>query len=322
LTLHVFAEKGLMLAETSFQDLAAIEGVRCTEFAVGKVPGWRVRVVQMLHILTRPVSLAVSAHFAKRFNAYLRVEPAQLAAGLAAIAPGDRVLWFNPSLAVQGVIEGLRDRGVAVHLYFLDPVHRLGLSPAIVRAWSSWARMASYSRDEAARLGIAFLAPYAPALAPSGKLADFDIVYVGSPSPKRLAWVLYLQARLRANGRTGHLRLASRNQRLVAWFPGVFSGRISFAQYAQLCARARSVLELHERDAGGVTLRATLCQSLGVVHLCNQTTTPQTLQLSLSDPHALDRFLRQGDSTPSNDRTSAPALDAPHFDAWLRHHFA
>lgn len=322
MTLHIFAEKGLMLAETAVQDLKAIEGVRCTEYAVSKVPGWPVRLIQLLHILTRPISLAASAHFARRFNEYLLVQPDQLTMGLAAIAAGDRVLWFNPSLAVRGVIDSLRDRGVSVHLYFVDPVHRLGLSPAVVRDWSSWARMATYSRDEAARLGIAFLVPYAPALAPPDRAADLDIVYVGSPSPKRLAWVLYLQAHLRANGRRGHLRLASRSTRLVAWFPGVFSGRISFSQYAQLCARARGVLELHERDAGGVTLRATLCQSLGVVHLCNLSTTAQTLRLSMVDTSALDRFLQEGDSAPSADRACAPALDAPHFDLWLRRNFA
>jgi hypothetical protein len=243
-----------------------------------------------------------------------------LSAGLAAIAPGDRVLWFNPSLAIQGIIDSLHDRGVAVHLYFLDPVHRLGLSPAIVNEWSSWTRMATYSQDEAARLRIAFLVPYAPALAPSGQPAELDIVYVGSPSPKRLAWVLYLQARLRANGRRGYLRLATRNQRLVSWFPGVFTSRISFAQYVHLCARSRSVLELHERDAGGVTLRATLCQSLGVVHLCNLPTTAQTMRLSVGKG-ALDRFLQQGRTARSIDRSPAPALGALRFDAWLRRHF-
>ncbi len=310
-----------MLAETSGQDISAIEGVRCTEYSVSKVPGWRVRWVQILHILARPVSLAVSAHYVRRFNEYLTVDPAQLAVGLAAIQPGDRVLWFNPSLALRSTVEGLRDRGAGVHLYFVDPVHRLGLSPELLRSWASWARVATYSREEARRLGIAFLVPYSPVIATSLKPTDLAIVYVGSPTPKRLAWLLLLQSRLRAHGRRGYLRLASRSQLLVDWFPSVFVGRISFAQYAQLCARSRGVLELHERDAGGVTLRATLCQSLGVTHLCNERTTAETLMLSVRDMRALERFLAGSASGGGPASPPAPALAAPHFDAWLRANF-
>lgn len=310
-----------MLTETSGQNLEAIQGVRFTEYVVSKVPGRSVRVAQLMHILTRPVCLAASTYFAARFNTYLRVERTQLTEGLAAIAPGDSVLWFNPSLAIRDVIENLRDRGLNTHMYFLDPVHRLGLSPALVSAWSSWAGLATYSKIEATRLGIKFLVPYAPAIVLSGQPADLDIVYVGSPSPKRLLWVLYLQAQLRMKGRCGYLRLVTRNQRMVAWFPGVFSDRISFAQYAQLCARSRSVLELHERDAGGVTLRTTLCQTLGVLHLCNLATTAQTLKLSLGALRVLNFMHQQRVTAPTIDHGLAPVLDSPYFDVWLRRNF-
>jgi hypothetical protein len=310
-----------MLAETSGLDLESIRGAYFTEYAVSKLPGWSARVVLLITILMRPICLASTFYFAKRFNALLRVDRIQLIEGLAAIAPGDSVLWFNPSLAIQDVIEGLRDRDLNVHMYFVDPVHRLGLSSTLVRSWSSWAGMATYSKIEAARLGIKFLVPYAPAIAPSGQHANLDIVYIGSPSPKRLVWVLYLQALLRMKGSCGYLRLATRNQRLVGWFPSVFSDRISFSQYAQLCSRSRSILELHELDAEGVTLRATLCQSLGLVHICNLATTAQTLTLSLGNVTALNRFLRQRDGTPMIDHAVAPVLDSPHLDVWLERHF-
>jgi len=310
-----------MLAETSGQDITAIDGVLFTEYGARKQPGWRVRWVQILHILSRPVSLTVSAHYARCFNECLTVDPEQLAAGLDMIERGDRILWFNPSLALRAVIEGLRNRGVLVYLYFVDPVHRLGLTPDCVRSWASWARLATYSTNEAERLGIEFLVPYAPAFAAACRPTDLDIVYVGSPTPRRLGWVLYLQSRLRARGRKGYLRLASGSTRVVEWFPSVFSPRITFMHYAELCARSRGVLELHERDAGGVTLRATLCQSLGVAHLSNRQTTLQTVMLSIWDLGAFERFLDCAAGDNASAISPSPHLAAPPLDAWLRANF-
>lgn len=292
--LHIFADPGLMLPETADFDLGHSDDVHYTAYRQHKLPGPSARIYQALHILTRPVSLRLSAWFARRFNDRLAVDPQQIVSGLAHVQPEDHVLWLNPSQAVATWVDGLRPRCAGVALYFLDPVHRLGLRAAQVRGWAAWARVFSYSRPEAAALGVGFLAPHVPAL-PFDVLPvkDLDVVYVGSPSPRRLWWVGCLRWRLWRRGGRGHLRLASRNTRLPRWFPGTFSTRVAFADYALLCARSRGVLELHERDADGVTLRAMLAQAVRATHLCNVATTPQTCVIAPWRWQSLDRFLQQ-----------------------------
>ena len=310
-----------MLAETAGFDLNAVPGLRHTGYRQHKLPGASARVYQILHILTRQFSLRVSAFFAHRFNDRLDVDPQQIAPGLGRVRPADHVLWLNPTRAVAPTIDALRGRCAAVSLYFVDPVHRLGLTPQCLRAWASWAQLASYSKQEADALGIDFLPPYVPAFRtgiPSGK--DLDLVYVGSPTPKRLLWLLYLRLHLRIRRRRGHLRLAARSHGLVRCFPGTFSERLAFADYAALCARSRGVLELHERDAGGVTLRATLSQALRAVHLCNLPTTDETCVISLWRWGALDRFLLARGRTPAATPTPTD-VPGPDLTHWLRQHF-
>jgi len=317
--LYIFAENGLMLAETTAQDVERINDVYFSDYRVEKTLGWRIRAIQILHILARTISLRASAHFAIRYNELLFVNFEKLRQVFNKITPLDSVLWFNPSIAIRDVIDELHDRGVAVNLYFVDPVHRLGITDKLVHAWSEWAWIGTYSREEATRLNINFLVPYAPAVSPASEPADLDIVYVGSPSPKRLLWILLLQAWLKTTDRKGFLRLATRKQLLAKWFPRVFLERIRFAKYVELCRRSRSVLELHESDAGGVTLRVTLCQSLGVLHVCNQPTTPQTLLLSLKNWIPLVGALGNKDFAPCC--PAPPMIDALHFDTWLRVNF-
>jgi len=318
--LYIFAEHGLMLEETTAQDIDSISDVFLSNYKVEKIPGWRTRAAQALHIFTRPFSLRASAFFAIRFNEFLYIDSKKLKEVLNRIMPGDRILWFNPSLALRKDIDALRFSQVSVNLYFVDPVSRLGFTDKDIRAWSEWAWIGSYSREEAKRLNINFLVPYAPAVSPVSTPAELDIVYVGSPSPKRLAWVLLLQAWLHATRRKGFVRLATRNRLLTKWVPGIFLERIRFAAYVELCRQSRSVLELHERDAVGVTLRATLCQSLGVLHVCNQPTTPQTLLLSLRNWTFLVSVLSGKTTQPC--RPVSLMFDALPFDAWLQVNFS
>ena len=306
-----------MLSETAGLDVAQLSDIKYTGYAQRKAPGWRVRLFQTLHIVLRPISLVLSAHFARRFNEYLYVDAAQLEDGLASVEAGDCVLWINPTLALCDVIDGLQRRSVRLHIYFLDPIHRLGLTPGKVRAWALEARISTYSPKEAACLGIDYLVPYIPGCAPTQQPRDLDVVYVGSPTPMRLLWVMYLRVHLRVRGRKGYLRLAIRNRWIACLLPSLFSERVPFADYVALCARSRGVLELHERDAGGVTLRATLCQALGAVHLCNLATTAQTVQVSPWRCRKMDDFL-VSKRTPG----VAPALPTSSLELWLRSNFA
>jgi len=321
LTLHVFADHGAMLPETAGVDLAGLPGVRYTGYRQQRLPGFSARLYQVLHILSRPFNLALSAWFVRRFNRRLAVDPFELQEGLSCVGEGDAVLWINPSLAVYPVVEALRRRRVRLSVYFVDPVHRLGLAASQVRDWAQESCVASYSPEEAAQLGLRFLVPYAPVVPMATLVPDLDLVYVGSPSPKRLLWVLYLHLHLRVRQRRGHLRLALRSQKLVRLLPGLFSGRVSFQDYAALCARSRGVLELHERDAGGVTLRATLCQALRRTHLCNLPTTPETTVISLWRWRALDRFLTLETGTLSSPHAPHVPRVAPGFEPWLRENF-
>ena len=309
-----------MLQETSGIDVDALPGLRYTAYRQHRLPGVSARVYQALHILLRPLNLVLSGWFARLFNRRLAVDRRQLQAGLARIVPGDAVLWINPSLALWDVIEDVRRQPVRLSIYFVDPVHRLGWRPEQILAWAGSAHIASYSPIEAARLGMVFLVPHAPAVWRSTQPPDLDVVYVGSPSPKRLLWVLYLHLHLRWRRRSGHLALASRSQTLVRLFPRVFTGRVPFNHYVALCARSRGVLELHERDADGVTLRGTLCQALHVTHLCNLATTPQTLVISPWRWRTLDRFLvSEVASVPADG--APPADRLPELEPWLRANF-
>ena len=322
MTLHIFADHGLMLAETAGIEPASLPGVRYTGYRQHKLAGHSARLWQALHILARPLNLELSAWFARLFNQRLAVEHAQLEAGLREVSEGDHVLWINPSLALSPVIEGLTARRISLSIYFLDPIHRLGLAPTQVRAWARCAWIGSYWPEEAAALGVPFLAPYAPPPArQTSMVGDLDVVYVGSPTPKRLLWLLVLNLHLKLRGCRGHLRLASRRVVLTRLLPGIFADRMPFVDYLALCARSRGVLELHERDAGGVTLRATLCQALQVVHLSNQSSTPQTVQLSVWRWGAMDAFLRA--RRPAERPVfEAPRLGSPPFAQWLHENFA
>ncbi|MDQ2780484.1 MAG: hypothetical protein M3Y32_13115 [Pseudomonadota bacterium] len=305
-----------MLPETADFAIGATEGICYTAYCQHKTPGSAARVYQTLHILSRPLNLKLSAWFAWRFNQCLAVEAQPLEAGLARVQPQDHVLWLNPSLSVASQVEGLKSRCAGLGLYFLDPIHRLGLLPARINQWATWAQVATYSRPEGAALGIAFLAPYVPYVpADLSPEKDLDVVYVGSPSPKRLWWLLRLRLQLAVRGGRGHLRLASRSARLPRWFPGTFSARVPFEDYVELCARSRGVLELHERDADGVTVRATLAQAVNAVHLCNLRTTAQTCVISAWRWRALDRFLQGSDEPAVADRPG------PGLAQWLHTNF-
>lgn len=308
-----------MLADTAVQNIADLEGISVNEYSIKKISSWRTHLAQLLHIATRPVSIRLSAYFADRFNAFLRVDAEELRSAIEMIRPGDSILWLNPSRAVKKIVEDLRPRCKYMHLYFVDPVHRLGVSPFTVREWATWAWVGTYSKHEAIELGIRFLIPYAPAVHRSGGNKDYDVVYVGSPSPKRLLWLLFIRLKLYLDGRRGFLRLASNNTHLRALFPGIFSDRICFREYIALCERSHSILEIHERDSGGVTLRATLAQSLQVVHLCNQKITPQTVVISLFN--CISSILTVRESDIFGKDAGPPRLEVLHFDNWLRANF-
>jgi len=308
-----------MLPETSGMDPNELSGTIYQGYTHRRQAGWRTRWAQVMHLLMRPVSLRLSAYFVRRYNEHLYVESRDLDEALARIEDGDRVLWINPSLAVRGWIESLLRRQVTVYLHFVDPVHRLGLSHRLVQMWAKICRVTTYSMEEAVQLGLGFLAPFAPVCAPPRSDREFDVVYVGSPSPKRLLWLIALRFHLWWRQGRGHLRLASRNQSLARWFPQIFSPRLDFKDYAALCARSRGVLELHERDAAGVTFRVTLCQALGVTHLCNLPITSETITVSLLGWGPMDEFLLHG---RNNSRTSAPALGALSLDVWLESNFS
>ncbi len=301
-----------MLWETAGVSPRSLPDVVYAGYTRRALAGWSIKLVQALHILTRPISLRLSAHFAHMFNARLVVEDSELSVALNDVQAGDEVIWLNPSLAVATMIDGLITRNSRVTLYFLDPVHRLGIRPEKLRAWACQSSIATYSPEQAAELGMTLLIPYAPKVPKPNPPRDLALVYVGSPSPKRLLWVLILRLHLRLRGQRGFLRLASRRASLARWFPGIFSDRIPFEEYAALCARARGVLELHERDAGGVTLRATLCEALGLVHLSNLCITAETVHVSLWDWRPLDRFLMSAPGTEAS-----PVLGAQGLRAWL-----
>lgn len=317
MTYHVFFDRGLMLSETAAQDIASDPLVRLVPFSHSKRPGSASRAYQALHILARPFSLRASAYFARKFNSTLQVSMPELQAASRAVGAGDVVLWLNPSLATASVVSDLQSRGINLNLYFLDPVHRLGIGPREILAWQLSARTFNYSEREAERFGMHFLVPYAPVVAPSDAPPSFALVYVGSPSPGRLLWILILNLHLWARGKRGYLRLAVRRASLVRRLPGLFCHRMAFSDYIELCRRSRGILELHERDAGGVTLRATLCGALQCTHVCNLPTTPDTVHISRLRWGALDSFLTTGD--PSIPKFSRMAIEP--FNQWLRRHF-
>jgi hypothetical protein len=319
-TLHIFADNGAMLLESAGPKFGALTYVCYTGYRQKKMPGISVRLFQLLHIMVRPFSLRLSEIFVRLFNMHIVADPSQLNPGIARVNAGDCVLWINPTLSLCTYIDRLQKMSVRLSIYFVDPIHRLGLQPNRVQAWAKTAQIATYSRKEAARFGIKFLMPYAPDVVAVERSREFDIVYVGSPTPRRLLWVLLLQIHLGARGRKGHLRLASRSAALVKLFPKVFSLRVSFNDYVRLCAHSRSVLELHERDAGGVTLRATLCQVLGTVHLCNVQTTCNTFLLSIWRLHELDRFIRNNLSENIFVR-NVEGERAVEIDEWLTENF-
>lgn len=315
MTLHVFAEDGLMLWQAAGVVPSELPSVAYTGYRQRQRPGSFARWYLLLHIALRPLSLRLSAYCAQRFNERLTVDEAPLKAALAKVAPGDAVLWLNPTRSVVRLVDGLVDSTTRVSLYFLDPVHRLGLGSDPLRRWATGATLSTYSSEEATRLDMRFLVPYAPRRRQAAPERDLDLVYIGVPSPKRLLWVVLLRLHLALRGRCGHLRLAVRGSALPRWFPGIFSERVAFEDYAALCARSRGVLELHERDAGGVTLRATLCQSVAAVHLCNLATTRETVRVSLLDWRALDRFITcRATARP-------PALQALELGPWLHRNF-
>jgi len=331
LSFHVFADDGLMVPETAWPDGQPPAGVYYTGYRQQRLPGMAARVYQLLHVLSRPFSLSLSAALARAFNSRLQVDQAQLQPGLARLADGDHVVWLNPSLALADVLDRLQARPVQLAFYFLDPVHRLGWEEDTVRDWARRLPMATYWPAQATRLGIRYRAPYAPTLKhahpappPSGTSVapprDLDLVYVGSPSPKRLLWVLRLRLHLRRGGYRGFLRLASRHPLLHRLWPAIFGPRLSYTEYAALCARSRAVLELHERDAGGVTLRATLCEALHAIHLSNAPSTPQTMQVGFLRLQGLARFLKSGIDAAGH-AARPPRLDAVSIGPWLASHF-
>jgi len=317
LRLHVFAEESLMLWETAGVSPGDLPNVNYCGYV--RVPRSRqlARLYLSLHIIIRPINLRASVLFAAKFNRELTAPTDKLMAAIALIGPGDAVLWMNPSWAVAPLIDRVMQLGVRLSLYFVDPVHRLGVSKQMLAQWSNYATVSTYSTEEAKRYGVRFLVPYAPKRSVHVTQREFDLVYIGSPSPKRLLWLLVLKGRLFLRGARGFMRLASRQATFAKVLPGVFVNRMSFVEYAELCSKSRGVLELHEADAEGVTLRATLCQSLGVVHVCNVQTTPSTLVVSLLNLRVLDEFLRTSNST-----LSPPALEAPDLEVWLTKNFA
>ena len=317
--IHVFAPEGLMLLDTAAMNIGKLEGILITEYSVRKLGGWRTTISQVLHIALRPISIKISAYFVGKFNNFLSVDSEKLRMQLELIDPNDSVVWINPSRAVIPIVEDLRKRCQFTYLYFLDPVHRLGIEKFLVKEWSAQSWVGSYSQDESIGLGINFLIPFAPDVMRSGEHKDYDLVYVGSPSPKRFLWIICLQLALFIHRRKGFLRLASNNSYLRKLLPGLFSDRMSFQDYIALCQRSHCILEIHERDSGGVTLRATLAQSLQIQHMCNQRITAQTLLMSL--PRCIlstlpfcsdDSFWHGGEP---------PRLGALHFDDWLRANF-
>jgi hypothetical protein len=331
MTLHVFADKGLMVPETAWPSGQLPVGVHYTGYSLQRLPGVAARVCQLLHVLSRPFSLSLSAALARAFNRQLYVDPAQLQQGMARLTDGDQVVWLNPSLALTDVLDRLEARPVQLAIYFLDPVHRLGWDEDRVRDWARRLPVSTYWPAQAERLGIRHRVPYAPmhqlaqpatpsAGATEARQRDLDLVYVGSPSPKRLLWVLRLRLQLRRGGHRGFLRLASRHPLLHRLSPAIFGPRLSFAEYAALCARSRGVLELHERDAGGVTLRATLCEALQSVHLSNAPSTPQTVHVGLWRWQGLARFLISGIDLVGQ-AAQPPRLNARSIGPWLASHF-
>lgn len=322
---HLVAETGLMLAATAGpEQLQAGPGkapIPLHEYRVSRRPGRSARLWQLLHILARPFSLALSAWFVQRFNACLRAEWPGAQSPLAGIEAGDRVLWFNPSAAVQSVVDQLIAAGHRLDLYFVDPVHRLGLAPQTLARWRRYAGLHSYSEQEAQAHGMNFLVPYLPAAPPRAARPEFDLVYVGSPSPGRLAWVIVLQALVRRHGGKAYLRLATRHPGLARAWPAVFVPRVSFEDYTALAARSLAILELHERDAEGVTLRATLCQAQQLLHLCNLKTCEETWQVQLrNSAQWLPALIRLRQGEPGLHRP--PQLDALPLRSWLQRHFA
>jgi len=209
----------------------------------------------------------------------------------------------------------LSNRTHYVNLYFLDPVHRLGLNNSSLAKWRMSCRLLTYSATQARDLQLEFLAPYEPDVAPATESPIYDLVYVGSPTPKRLAWVLYLKLRVAAAKRSSHLRLATRNNWLVNVLPRLFCRRMTFTDYIELCRQARGILELHERDAEGVTLRTTLCQALGRTHVCNLRVIQDTVKISPLWNGELKRFLSR---QPQQFVVTHAVLNKERkFDRWL-----
>lgn len=316
MTIYIFAEDSLMLWETARvprSSLPFASYIGYTRYAAQRKSA---RAFLFLHILFRPINLALASYFAYCFNARLAVDLAVLRNTVMHIKPQDKVLWLNPSLAVCDLVDEVFEQGAQISLYFLDPIHRLGISTEQIHTWAKGVSVATYSAEQAAKLHIEFVAPFAPAPLETQSIQDLDVVYIGSPSPKRLLWIITIQIHLWIRRKRGFLRLASRNKVLSTFFPSLFCKRISFSEYVALCARSRGVLEIHERDAGGVTLRATLCQSINTIHLCNLPVTQQTVHISLFNWKAMDRFL-----SSKNSLTTKSRLQAPELKEWLLQRF-
>lgn len=312
---HVFYERGLMLPETAAQDIGRNPQFHLIPFTITKMPGWKTRLYQLLHILVRPFSLPLSAYFAARFNSNLVAPVESLKEKTQGVGPHDVVLFLNPSMATAQVVDALSNRTRFVNLYFLDPVHRLGLDNSSLAQWRMSCRLLTYSAMQAKDLHIEFLAPYEPDIALATESPIYDLVYVGSPSPKRLAWVLYLKLRIAAANRSSHLRLATGNDLMVNILPWLFCRRMTFTEYIELCRLARGILELHERDAEGVTVRTTLCQALGRTHVCNLRVIHDTVKISPPWNSELKRFLSK--QPQQFVATHAELNKEKKFDRWL-----
>jgi len=304
-----------MLPETAAQDVARNPKFHLIPFTVTKVPGWKTRLYHLLAILLRPFSLSMSAYFAARFNSCLVAPVESLIEEAQGVGPHDLVLFLNPSIATAQVVDALSDRTRCVNIYFLDPVHRLGLSNSSLAQWRMSCRLLTYSATQARDLQLEFLPPYEPDIAPATESPIYDLVYIGSPSPKRLAWVLYLKLRIAAANRSSHLRLATRQHDwLIKVLPWLFCRRMTFTNYIELCRQARGILELHERDAEGVTVRTTLCQALGRTHVCNLRVIQDTVKISPPWNGELKRFLSKQQQYVA---TRAELNKERKFDRWL-----
>ena len=316
MTFYVLSDAGLMLQETANLNNMAGSDITCLYYSLQLVKPLRARVFQVMHIITRPISLIISDYFVMKFNTCFQAPSHILYDFFKLIKSEDIIIWLNPTYSLVSHVDELRSIGCKVNLYFLDPINRLGITEGQVCQWQYWLSIFNYSKNEAQRLGNTFLIPYAPSMALLNTYKDIDIVYIGSPSPRRLLWVIVLGVHLRLRNKIGILKLGVRSRLLVKLLPFIFSPRISFEEYSILCARSRGILEIHERDAGGVTLRATLCRQLNCVHLSNILATPNTILIKISNLKTFDQFLINNcDDAPN--RFSPPEVHSLSFIDWV-----